>query len=115
MEPDEMETAMAAVLATSEGRILYSYIVGMSGIFAPAPATEPERTAFIGHRAFGLQLVKAFRRADPDACALAEKEYRIRKAAEKAAEKQRISIERERKTRLEENDPIYSVTRNIMP
>lgn len=60
------------VMSTPEGRRVYEWLRSLSGVFDAAPATEPERTAWIGHRALGLAIVQAFRDAAPEPCHQAE-------------------------------------------
>ncbi len=75
------------MLSTPGGRRIYAWIDSISGVLDDAPATEPERTAWVGHRALGLAIARVFQGADPDGCfrALRERD-RARDMANQAIE-----------------------------
>lgn len=75
------------MLSTPGGRRIYAWLDGLSGIWEDAPATEPDRTAWVGHRALGLAITRAFREADPEGCfrALRERDQ-ARDLADRAVE-----------------------------
>ena len=67
--------AVAAVLATPEGRTLYRWLEDASGVWdADVPADEQSRTAWIGKRALGVFLLSAMRDCDLEDCLRAERE-----------------------------------------
>ena len=67
--------AVAAVLATPEGRVIYRWIEDASGVWdAGVPADEQERAAWIGKRALGVFLLSSMRDCSLDECLQAERE-----------------------------------------
>lgn len=91
----QREADMREVLSTPAGRRIYAMLIEASGLYGAPPAAEPARSEWLGRRAFGLEIRKAFRSADPKGCFDAEQEMeadrkgdeqRIRLAAEKDLE-----------------------------
>jgi len=62
------------VLSTPAGRRVYAMLVENSGLYGAPPADEPDRSEWMGRRAFGLEIRKAFRDASPKLCFDAEQE-----------------------------------------
>lgn len=84
----QREADMRDVLSTPAGRRVYAMLIEASGLYGAPPAAEPSRSEWLGRRAFGLEIRRAFRSADPKGCFDAEQEM---EAARKADE-QRIRM-----------------------
>lgn len=91
----QREADVRDVLSTPAGRRVYAMLIEASGLYGAPPAAEPARSEWLGRRAFGLEIRKAFRSADPQGCFDAEQEMEaarendqeaIRRASEKDLE-----------------------------
>lgn len=78
LEADDRMTraAIAAVMATPEGRTIFRWFEDASGVWSTAPGEERDRAAWIGRRALGLFVLDAFRDAAFEPCLQAERERR---------------------------------------
>lgn len=96
---DALLHALASVLATPEGREIYRWILVNSHVFAPAPEDGAER--WLGWRSLGLYLLDTMRRANLQACHLAEAEganddagvYAELEEARRADERERLALD----------------------
>jgi hypothetical protein len=68
------EADLREVLSTPSGRRVYVMLIEASGLYGAPPPGEPARSEWMGRRAFGLEIRKAFRAADPKGCFDAEVE-----------------------------------------
>lgn len=84
----QREADMRDVLSSPAGRRVYAMLIEASGLYGAPPHGEPARSEWMGRRAFGLEIRKAFRSADPKGCFDAEQEM---EAARKSDE-QRIRL-----------------------
>jgi len=84
--------ALRSILATPAGRTLHNFVEDSAAVWSDAPAAEADRAAWIGRRALGLFLLRAFREADHEACLMAERERRAMEAreADEIAEARRL-------------------------
>lgn len=72
---ERINAAIASIMSgpcKADGATLYNWLHSISGVWEEAPATDPARTAWIGHRALGMTILLAFRNAAPGACFEAE-------------------------------------------
>lgn len=70
----QQKADLLEVLSTPAGRRVYAMLVENSGLYGAPPAEEPARSEWMGRRAFGLEIRKAFRDASPKLCFDAEQE-----------------------------------------
>lgn len=68
---DALERDIRHIMDSPEGRRVYEWLRSVSGVWDNAPQDEPARTAFLGHRALGLAIVRVFEKAAPELCHLA--------------------------------------------
>lgn len=87
------------VLSTPAGRRVYALLVEASGLYGTPPATEPERTEWMGRRAFGLEIRNAFRGASPQWCFDGEQEMAAIRANDDEAIRRAAEKDLENKTR----------------
>lgn len=81
---EQLRTDLGALMLTPQGRRVFSWLKAISGVFIEAPAEEPGRTAWIGHRALGLAILKAFQDAAPNQCHVADQELSSKQALDQA-------------------------------
>lgn len=79
---------LRAVLSTPAGRRVYVHIIEQSGLYGTPPLCEPERSEWMGRRAFGLEIRNACLTADLNGCHTAEQELE----AARNADQQRIRL-----------------------
>lgn len=82
---EQLRTDLGALMLTPQGRRVFSWLKAISGVFIEAPAEEPGRTAWIGHRALGLFILKAFQDAAPNQCHVADQELASKEALDQAS------------------------------
>lgn len=71
-----LRNALAAVLSTSSGRMLYRWVEAIGGIWDDPPAEYTARIAWMGKRSLALHILKAARDVDLADCQRAEVEGR---------------------------------------
>ena len=105
-EHEERRSAdLREVLSTPAGRRVAWMLIEASGLYGAPPADEPARSEWMGRRAFGLEIRKAFHDAAPQAFLDAEMEVERDRASENERLEHASAIDREEAEKLLSFEP----------
>ena len=95
------------VLSTPAGRRAVWMLIEASGLYGEPPVEEPARSEWMGRRAFGLEIRKAFHEAAPQAFHEAEMEVE----RDRASDDERLKRAGERDIDEQVNNHLQNTTR----